>query len=375
MFPIHIYQEKTNEFLSLLRMLVELESPTGSKEAVDRLGALIARELERLGARVTVEEQMRAGNHILAHWGEADRGGILLLCHFDTVHPIGMLAQNPCVEREGRLYGPGTQDMKAGIAAFLGAAGILRERGAWPDRPITALFTTDEEAGSHTSRPLIEALAREAALVLCLEPCLGDGSLKTWRKGIGDFELVARGRSAHAGAAHSQGLNAIEELAHQILRIQSWTDYEHGTTLNVGAIRGGTVTNVVPDEARAEIDLRVMTAEEGERITRRMFALRPALEGVSLEVRGGLNRPPMPRDERMAAAFRKAQEIARGLGLEVGEGGSGGGSDANFVAPLGVPVLDGLGPLGDGQHTGGEYVVIESIPERAALLGALLAAW
>jgi glutamate carboxypeptidase len=286
-----------------------------------------------------------------------------------------MLKQNPCVEREGRLYGPGTQDMKAGIAAFLGAAAILRERAAWPDRPITALFTTDEETGSHTSRPLIEALARESALVLCLEPCLGDGSLKTWRKGIGDFELVARGRSAHAGAAHAQGLNAIEELAHQILRIQSWTDYEQGTTLNVGAVRGGTVTNVVPDEARAEIDLRVMTPEEGERITRQIFDLRPMLEGASLEIRGGLNRPPMPRDERMAAAFHKAQEIARRLGLEVGEGGSGGGSDANFVAPLGVPVLDGLGPLGDGQHTGKEYVVIESIPERAALLGALLAAW
>jgi glutamate carboxypeptidase len=265
--------------------------------------------------------------------------------------------------------------MKAGITAFLGAAGILRQHGAWPERPVTALFTTDEEAGSLTSRPLIEALARQSALVLCLEPCLADGSLKTWRKGIGDFEILARGRSAHAGAAHDQGRNAIEELAHQILRIQSWTDYEHGTTLSVGTVQGGTVTNVVPDEARAEVDLRVMTREEGERITRQMLSLHPVLEGTSLEVRGGLNRPPMPRDERMAATFRKAQEIARGLGLEVGEGGTGGGSDANFVAPLGVPVLDGLGPLGDGQHTGQEYVVIESLPERAALLGALLTSW
>ncbi len=375
MIPIHVYQQKTGDFVFLLRRLVELESPTADKAAVDRAGLFLAGELERLGARVERLKQDEAGDHLIARWGAQERGGFLALCHFDTVHPTGMLRENPCQERDGRLYGPGTQDMKGGIAALLGALQVLQEQGSGPARPLTALFTTDEEAGSLTSRPLIEKLAQEAGLVLCLEPCLPDGSLKTWRKGVGDFELRVRGRSAHAGAAHAEGRNAIEELAHQVLRIQGWTDYERGTTLNVGRITGGTVTNVVPDEARAEIDLRVMQPQEAERIAELFRGLRPALEGTSLEVSGGLNRPPMPRDERMVAAFNRAQEIGRALGLELGEGGTGGGSDANFVAPLGVPVLDGLGPLGDGQHTGQEYLVIESLPQRAALLGALLTAW
>jgi len=375
MIPIHIYQQKTADFVALLRRLVELESPTADKAAVDRAGAFLAGELERLGARVERVPQSTAGDHLIARWGEPGRGGFLTLCHFDTVHPVGMLQENPCREQDGKLYGPGAQDMKGGIAALLGAVQVLQEQGAMPARPLTALFTTDEESGSLTSRPLIESLAREAELVLCLEPCLPDGSLKTWRKGIGDFELVVRGRSAHAGAAHAEGRNAIEELAHQVLRIQGWTDYARGTTLNVGRISGGTVTNVVPDEARAEIDLRVMQPQEAERIAGLFRSLTPVLEGTSLEVSGGLNRPPMPRDERMLATFKRAQEIGRLLGLELGEGGTGGGSDANFVAPLGVPVLDGLGPLGDGQHTGQEYLVIDSLPERAALLGALLTEW
>lgn len=375
MLPIETFKPHTGEFVTLLRQLVELESPTSDKAALDQTAAFIASELEKLGADVEIDFQNQAGNHLIARWGQASPGGFLILCHYDTVHPIAMLELNPCVEKDGRLYGPGCQDMKAGIAAFLGAVRVLQAHSQMPARPVTALFTSDEEVGSLTSRPLIESLAREAELVLCLEPCLGDGSLKTWRKGVGDYELIVHGRSAHAGAAHADGRSAIEELAHQILRIQSWTDYEKGTTLNVGVVQGGTVTNVIPDEARALIDLRVMIPEEASRIARQFETLTPVLEGTSLEVRGDLNRPPMPRDDRMLATFRKAQQIARGLGLELTEGGTGGGSDANFVAPLGVHVLDGLGPLGDGQHTPHEYIVIESLPERAALLAALLTSW
>jgi len=251
----------------------------------------------------------------------------------------------------------------------------LKEKKLWPDRPITALFTSDEEIGSDSSRPLIERLAQGSALVLCLEPCLPDGSLKTWRKGVGGFEIVARGKAAHAGADHESGRNAIEELAHHILAMQRLTDYRKGTTLNVGVVGGGSRSNVVPHEARAHVDMRVMTPEEAERVTHWMQSLKPVLDGTTLEVKGGLNRPPMPRDERMIATFKRAQAIAADLGIIIGEGGTGGGSDANFVAPLGVPVLDGLGALGNGAHSEREHIVVASLPERAALLAGIISAW
>jgi glutamate carboxypeptidase len=266
-------------------------------------------------------------------------------------------------------------DMKGSIAMLLTALRALREAGAWPNRPITALFSSDEETGSDTSRALIEALARRAELVLCLEPCLPDGSLKTWRKGVGDFEITVRGKAAHAGADHERGRNAIEELANQILAIQKLTDYAQGTTVNVGVVSGGSRSNVVPDFARAHVDLRVMTPAEGERVTAWMQQLKPVLNGTSIAVSGGINRPPMPRDERMAATFAHARSIASQLGMTLTEGGTGGGSDANFVAPLGIPVLDGLGALGNGAHSEREHVVIASLPERTALLAALLSNW
>jgi glutamate carboxypeptidase len=293
----------------------------------------------------------------------------------DTVYEVGTLARQPCRLVDGRLMGPGTLDMKASIAMLLTALGVLRTKGRWPARPITALFTTDEELGSDHSRPLIEALAREADLVLCLEPCLPDGALKTWRKGVGDFDLTVRGRAAHAGADHERGRNAIEELAHHVLAIQRLTDYAKGTTVNVGVIAGGTRSNVVPDEARAKVDMRVMTPEEGERITAWMQALTPVIEGTNVEVIGGINRPPMPRDATMVATFARAREIAAGLGLDLTEGGTGGGSDANFVAPLGVPVLDGLGAQGNGAHSEREHILVASLAERTALLAALLSEW
>lgn len=364
------------DLLALLKDMVAIESPSDDKVAIDRMGAYARAELERLGAQVEVDRQAATGDHVIGRWGSTHQpGGILLLCHMDTVHPLGSLAVNPCREQDGLLTGPGAMDMKAGIAIVLGTLRILQERGKWPGRPITTLFTSDEEVGSLTSRPLIESLASAASLVLCLEPGLPDGSLKTWRKGVGEFTLRVRGRAAHAGADHAEGRNAIEELAHQVIAIQGMTNYATGTTLNVGMVRGGTVSNVVPDEAIADIDLRVTTPEEAERVSLQLRALRPALEGTSLEIQGGLNRPPMPRDERMIATFKRACSIAARLGMTLTEGGTGGGSDANFVAPLGVPVLDGLGALGYGQHSEREYVCIDSLAPRAALLAALLTEW
>jgi glutamate carboxypeptidase len=293
----------------------------------------------------------------------------------DTVYSLGTLVHQPCREVDGKLLGPGTVDMKASLAMALTALAALRETRRWPQRPVTVLFTSDEEIGSGHSRALIEAHARQAGLVLCLEPCLPDGSLKTWRKGVGDFEIIARGRAAHAGADHERGRNAIEELAHHVLAAQQLTDYALGTTVNVGVISGGSRSNVVPDEARAHIDMRVKTASEAERISVWMQSRQPVLAGTRLEVTGGLNRPPMPRDDLMIRTFQKAQQIAAAVGLKLTEGGTGGGSDANFVAPLGVPVLDGLGALGNGAHSEREHIVIASLPERTALLAALISAW
>ena len=368
------FRPYTGETLARLKRLAEIESPSTSKAAVDRLGRLIADDLAALEATISIHRQTTVGDHVEARWG-AGPGGILVLCHMDTVHELGALARFPVRESDGRLHGPGTEDMKGGIAIFMTAVRGLRESRAWPSRPLTALITSDEEIGSSTSRALIENLARSAALVLCLEPALAGGKLKTARKGTGSIQLVARGRAAHAGAAHEQGRNAIEELAYHILAAQRLTDYANGTTANVGVVRGGTRPNVVPEEARAEVDLRIISQSEAERLSVWAAGLRPVLEGTSITARVEFDRPPMPRDANMAATFEKAQGIAGQLGLVLEEGATGGGSDANFVAPLGVPVLDGLGVCGDGAHSEREYIEIESLPERTALLAELIRAW
>jgi glutamate carboxypeptidase len=371
---IDAFRPYTHETLALLKRLAEIESPSTNKAAVDQLGRFIAAEFTALGANIAFHHQATVGDHVEAHWG-AGSGGLLVLCHMDTVHELGTLARFPVCERDGRLHGPGTEDMKGGIALFMAAVRRLRENQAWPARPITALITSDEEIGSGTSRALIEALARPAALVLCLEPALAGGALKTARKGTGTIQLVAHGRAAHAGAAHQEGRNAIEELAHHILAAQRLTDYAQGTTANVGVVSGGTRGNVVPDEAQAEVDVRITSPAEGERLSAWAAALRPVLADTTITARVDFDRPPMPRDATMAATFKKAQALARQLGLSLTEGATGGGSDANFVAPLGVPVLDGLGVCGGEAHSEREYIEIASLPERTALLAEIISAW
>lgn len=363
-----------HQTLALVRRLAQIESPSTDKAAVDRLGSVLAGELQSLGATVTVHPQSTAGDNLFAQWGEGS-GSLLVLCHMDTVWDLGTLKRMPLVEKDGQLYGPGVFDMKGGIALFISVLSALRAQGRWPRFPMQALFTSDEETGSLTSRPLIEERARDARLVLCLEPALPNGALKTARKGTGDMTITTRGRAAHAGGDHARGRNAIEELAYHILAAQRLTDYGRGTTVNVGIVRGGTRTNVVPEEAQVEIDFRVTSAEEAARLKAWAAGLRPVMEGTSVKAEIALNRPPMPRSAAMIAAFQKAQSIASQIGLALVEGSTGGGSDANFVAPLGVPVLDGLGVIGDGSHSEDEHLVIASLPERAALLASLLLDW
>jgi glutamate carboxypeptidase len=371
--------------VGLLKELVEIESPSTDKAAVDRAGRRIQQELADIAANITSRypwttarvdtfPSASAGDTLAARFGEGE-GGLLLLSHMDTVFDIGMLAVNPLREADGRLYGPGVFDMKASIAMLLCILRLFAETGQWPRRPITALFTPDEEIGSDTSRAIIEAEARKAGMVFCLEPAMANGALKTSRKGTGDIEVRVRGVAAHAGVNHDQGRNAIEELAHHILSAQQLTDYSIGTTVNVGVVRGGTRRNVVPDEAFAGIDFRIARPEDYARLEAWARSRTPVIPGTSLEVLISTNRPPMPRDETMARSFARAQEIGRALGLELSEASTGGGSDANFVAPLGVPVLDGLGPIGDGAHSEREYVRIDSLSERAGLLAAMLLNW
>jgi glutamate carboxypeptidase len=291
----------------------------------------------------------------------------------DTVFPLGTIEKFPYREMGEKIMGPGTLDMKGGIIIALAAIEEALQFGF--KRPVTLLCTSDEEIGSHTSRGYIERLAREAALVLVLEGGLVDGALKTWRKGVGEFQVRTKGRAAHSGGDHEKGRNAIEEMAHQVLAIQKLTDYSKRTTLNVGVIHGGTVSNVVPEEALIQVDVRVMQPGEWERLETEMNQLKPVLDGTSIEISGGLNRPPMPFDDRMKTTFEKARSIAAQIGMELKAGGTGGASDANFVAPLGIPVLDGLGAVGEGYHSDREYIFAKSLDERAKLVAALLQNW
>ena len=357
---------------ALLKRLVETESPSANKAAVDRVGAIVVEEAHRLGAVIETFPIKDSGDHIIARWGGT--GGILLMCHMDTVFPLGTLEKMPYYESGGKIFGPGVLDMKAGIVISLAAIEDLQKSGSLK-RPVTMLCTSDEEVGSLTSEELIVTLARESELVLVLESALSDGSLKTWRKGVGEFWVKVKGRAAHAGGAHKEGRNAIEEMSHQVIAIQQMTDYKKGTTLNVGVIHGGTVSNVVPEEAIAQVDVRVMQPGEWERVEAEMKVLKPVLKGTSLNITGGLNRPPMPFDERAKTAFEKAKAIAAGIGLELNAGGTGGASDANFVAPLGIPVLDGLGAVGEGYHSEREFIYCKSLQERVKLLAALIEKW
>lgn len=363
-----------DEMVAQLAQIVEMESPTYDKPSLDRLGAFLADQSRALGATVEMLQQSQAGDHVRASWNVGDdTGGALLLCHMDTVWDLGTVTERPVRIEDGKLYGPGAFDMKGGIVNTLWAMSALRELGLPPIRPVTLLINSDEETGSHTSRPIIETEALKHDVVFVLEPAQPPhASLKTWRKGTGGFRVSVSGLAAHAGADHEKGINAIEELAHQILAIQSFTDYETGTTLSVGVVSGGTRTNVVPARAEARVDVRVMNAEEAARIQVKMQSLKPHLNGTTVEVSGGVNRPPMVRTPEIAALYAKAEALAAEMGFQITEAGSGGGSDGNFTAALGVPTLDGMGVVGDGGHAIHEHVIITSLPERAALLAAMI---
>lgn len=376
--PVEYFSARLDAMVAELTSLVETESPSTDKAALDRMAEQLIAYLQPLGPQIEIDRQLAAGNNISATWpgvnGDSS-GGFLFLCHFDTVHPIGMLAENPVRVDEGELYGPGVYDMKGSIVQVVSALRALQENDRWPAAPVNVLLTSDEEVGSRDARPLIKQLAARAEVTLCMEPALPGGAVKTARKGVGNFQVTTQGYATHAGADHSTGVNAIEEMAHQILALQAMTDYTRGTTVNVGIVEGGTRNNVVPDRCKIDVDVRVVSPAEGERIEAAIHGLQPATQGASVSVEGSVYRPPMERSPAIAATYERVRTIAGALDIDLAEGHTGGASDANFVAADGHAVLDGLGPIGSGAHTRTESLTVASLPPRTALVAAILSEW
>src|SRR5229473_5394319 len=360
----------------LLGQFVRAESPSFDKAAVDQFGRIVASEWKKRGATVTLLRQRERGDHVRAEWrprGTRTTSQILVLGHLDTVYNAGTIAQMPFRVSRGRAWGPGIFDMEGGLVFALYAMAALAAAGCLPEKRVVFLWTSDEEIGSESSRAAIEREARRSDAVLVLEPAAGlDGRVKTGRKGVGEIELIATGRAAHAGLNPEDGINAIEEIALQIARISRWNQPRRGITVNAGVIEGGTRTNVIPEKARVLVDVRSSSAGGMRAIERKFRALRPILRGAKLQIRGGFNRPPMER-KTSAALYAKARALAREMGLTLGDAYVGGGSDGNFTAALGVPTLDGLGAVGEGAHSPDENILIRALPGRAALLAGLLA--
>ena len=360
-----------DEILEAILGWVRIESPSHDAEAVNRMADHVESAMRPLTGRVERTPGRDGYGDVLSvrsEWG-GDGPGILVLSHLDTVHPAGSIDDVLRVRREGdRVYGPGIYDMKGGACLAWYAFRHLVRAGRETPLPITFLFVPEEEVGSPTSRALIEEAARAARYVLVTEPARDGGRIVTARKGVAIFEMTATGRPSHAGVRHEDGRSAIREMARQILRLEDMTDYARGVTVNVGVVAGGTGSNVVPAECRAEIDVRVPNPEVGEEMCARVLGLAAFDPDVTVEVRGGMNRPPYEKGEGIEALFEHARGLAAEIGFALGDVKTGGGSDGNFTAALGVPTLDGLGVDGDGAHGHDEHLLFSSLEPRAKLL-------
>jgi len=374
---LRFFQQHQDEMLAFLTRMVEHESPTLDKGSVDRYGAFICDAFQSVGMSLETIPQAEYGDHhrlaLDPPGGASEAGQLTILCHLDTVWALGELARQPIRVEGNRMYGPGIYDMKGGTLLALYALKALAAEGVTARRRIVVLLTSEEEIGSPTSRAAIEDEARRSAYVLCLEaPMAPHGALKTARKGVGRFNLTIGGRAAHAGVDPTKGISAVTELANQILALNALNDHAVGTTVNVGVVSGGTRANVVPAEATAEIDLRVATLAEADRVIPAILGLTPTVPGATVTITGGLNRPPMERTAAIGALFARARDLGAAFGHEVTETSTGGGSDGQFAAALGIPTLDGLGIVGDGAHALTEHILVDTIPARGALLAVLL---
>jgi glutamate carboxypeptidase len=367
-------QTELRPMLQCLRQTVEIESPSSSKPGVDRLARFLAEEFRLCKGKVRLVRHPVAGSAVSGQFwaSKLNQKPILLLGHLDTVWEIGTLAQMPFRVRGGRAFGPGVLDMKSGIVIGLWAIRALQALRISPKCPIHFFLNSDEEVSSLAFRKELLAEARGARAVLVLEPAAAGGALKTARKGVGEFKITVHGRSAHAGVNPAAGVNAILELIRQLLTVQAMARPRQGLTLNVGRIEGGTRTNVVPERATAWIDVRIPRVQDRAVIEKKFCGLKPYDPETQLEIESGISRPPMER-EMAVELFRKARALGRAMSIDLTEASTGGGSDGNFTAALGVPTLDGLGAVGDGAHARHEHILIPELPRRAALLAGLLA--
>jgi glutamate carboxypeptidase len=384
MDPILRYaRQNQKHIVGLTRELVECESPSHDAGAVNRFVELLGDRAQDIAHARTFAGKLSGnpasfGKHLRLEFtlpGKKKSGQILALGHSDTVWPMGTLRSMLFRQSRGRLWGPGVFDMKAGLAFFLFAMRALRDLDIPVARKVVLQVNSDEEIGSPSSRLLTEEAARQSSAVLVLEPGQGlEGKLKTARKGVGDYTVIVRGKAAHAGVDFSSGASAIIEMSRQIERIAGFTRLDRGITVSPGVIQGGTRSNVIAAECRAEIDVRIPRAADAAYLERKFASLKPFDKRCTIEVSGGINRPPLERSAGVRKLFRTAQILARELGIELEESSTGGGSDGNFTAALGVPTLDGLGAVGEGAHAPHESILVNHISGRTALLAKLVAA-
>jgi glutamate carboxypeptidase len=370
------FLSRQDEIVASIKALVEIESPSGDEAGSTAVVSLLTKSAETIaGVKVEIVPVHNYGQHLrLSAFSDAAHAApVLLLGHIDTVHARGSIVERPWRIEGKKAYGPGVFDMKANCVLALEIIRALTQFGIQPKRPMVLLLTCDEETGSASGRPLVEADARQASSVLVLEPSGSGGRAKTGRKGTGIYSLEAIGRAAHAGLEPEKGASAVLELARQTERLHAFNGKAGGVSVNVGVFRGGTLSNVVAADARAEIDVRFTTAAESELIENEIFKLRPFDDRVQLKLTGGINRPPLERTEKVLKLYQQAKAIAGQLDFDLGETQVGGASDGNFAAAVGAAVLDGLGIAGDGAHATHEHIILDDIPRRGALIAALIA--
>jgi glutamate carboxypeptidase len=367
------FEARQEEIVRTIREFATIESPSDNKLSGDRMGALLAARFEALGGRAHIHRAEDFADGVQIDFpGREKMKPVLLLGHFDTVYPLGTLATMPCHVADGRLHGPGVLDMKSGIALMLYAIEALQTWHRGVPRPVTVFLVSDEEVGSHSSRRITEALARESAAVLVLEPAGPRGAVKTARKGVGEYILKVKGIAAHAGLDPGKGHSAILELARQITAVSKMNNLRRGLSVNPGVIRGGTRTNVIAADATVEIDVRIKNARQATTLARKFRSLKPFDKHCTLSIKGGVNRMPMERNAGVVALYRKAQAVARQIGWKLEEAAVGGGSDGNFTAGMGIPTLDGMGGVGEGAHAVHEHILISELPRRALLLSGMI---
>jgi glutamate carboxypeptidase len=369
---LNYFQAREAAIVDLIREIVDIESPSHNSQQSRVVADWVDKQARETGVDISIERiSVDDGDHVIIRAFPSDAKPTLLLGHTDTVHPIGTNAKNPTRIEADKFYGCGIFDMKSGIVLMLEALRFFAANQIKPSNPITILLSCDEEVGSFTGRRLVEHEAAKAERCLVFEPS-AEGMVKTGRKGTGVFTLHAHGMPAHAGLEPEKGANAILELSRQIEQIHQLARPDEGTTVNVTTIKGGTTSNVIPEYAECQIDVRFSKMAEAERVNDAFNSLTAFDERVSLKLSGGINRPPMERTPAVVDFFEKARAIAASLNYDLGETQVGGASDGNFVGAMGVPVLDGLGIIGAGAHTLDEHILVSDVAKRATLITQLL---